>query len=91
MSKYRKIEPIVDAVQWFKGDENPIVKLHRNCNYRMCPICGGDAGSKGIYFINDGSRNSIVSDGDWIIYLNDGFHRVISDSHFKNCYEKIEE
>jgi hypothetical protein len=90
MSKYRKIEPIVDVVQWFDGDEHPALKFHNNCNYRMCEICGGDADSKGLYYIKSGWDNLIVRDSDWIIDLGKGYYRVMSDKYFKQCYEKIE-
>lgn len=69
MGKYQKIEPIVEATQWFKGDENPIVKSHKDCNYRMCDICGGDNGTNITYYIKSGWDNLILRDSDWIIEI----------------------
>lgn len=82
---------VYDVIQWFEGDEHPAVKFHNNCNYRMCDVCGGDADTKGIYYIKSGWDNIIVHDGDWIIDLDNGFYKVISDNWFKNSYEKVEE
>lgn len=92
MSKYKRIEPIVEAVQWFDGDTHPMVSFHNNCNYRMCPVCGGDAGSKGMYYIaNQQGRFLYIKDSNWIVIYENGNCEIYTDSYFKKIFTLIQE
>lgn len=67
VQRFRKKPVIIEAEQ-FDGKNNPFdaVKEHQ-CDYRMCPLCGGD-GQKHKYIntMHDG-QSVILAVGDWVI------------------------
>jgi hypothetical protein len=89
MGKFiKKVEP-VDAVQWKVSMDIPSVKKHIGCNYRMCPICGGDAETTPIYYVDLGNDILYIRDGNWIVTEDNGKKSVYDDKRFKELYEPL--
>lgn len=90
IQKYKRKPTFVEAEQWFIGKEVEGVKTHVECNYRMCPICGGgDIIPKTIYYvITIHGQITYLADGDWIITEPDKVHYYpCKPDIFNNNYE----
>ncbi len=79
----------VKAQQFSKTKIPASVLKHTGCAYSMCPICGGDAITTTVYYIqNKGQGAKNVREGDWIVkepFSDDLL--VMTDKAFKAVYE----
>jgi hypothetical protein len=67
VQKFRKKPVVIDAIQ-YDGSNNPFgaIKKHK-CDYRMCPLCGGDNIEHDYIETMHDNQSVVVKAGDWII------------------------
>ena len=80
MAQYRKKPVVIEATQWFKMGDHPVVKQYKtydpdmaNCGW--CPTLEG---------------GHIVTPGDWIITGVKGEHYPCKPDIFEMTYDEIE-
>ena len=84
--KYKRKPVIIEAEQ-YDGSNNPfgVLKTHQ-CDYRMCPLCGGDnqlhVYIKGTY--------DIAKPNEFIIKNGNGEYAICGPVTFNNLYEPAE-
>ena len=86
--KYIK-KPVVIEAETFEGDNNPfgVITKHQ-CDYRMCPVCGGDNHPHNV--IKHQREYGFVSVGDYVIMDNKGEFSSCKPDIFEKTYEPVE-
>ena len=88
MAKYRKKPIVIDAVQWFKLGDHPVVRLYDKQDYTSTgePMAMLDLG-----WCPTLEGGHIVTPGDWIITGVKGEHYPCKPDIFEATYERVEE
>lgn len=88
VKKFRK-KPVEIEAEQFTGQNNPflVVEEHR-CNYRMCPLCGGD--NERHAYIRTLEGGHIVSKGDWVIKGIQGEFYPCKPDIFEKTYDSVD-
>lgn len=73
--KYRKKPVVIDAVQWFKDGDHPMVFTNDDGTHEIWTLEG----------------NMLVTPGDWIITGVKGEHYPCKPDIFETTYEPVEE
>lgn len=87
MSKYRKRPIVIEAHQWFKNGDHPVVKPSAGMGDRICEACGHPSKAHGWCPTLEG--NHIVCVGDWIITGVKGEHYPCKPDIFVATYEPV--
>ena len=89
--KYRKKPVVIEAVQWFRHGDHPMVERdtfsHEGGN--TCFICEKELEEHGVVKTLEGQH--IVCPGDWIIKGVKGEFYPCKPDIFEATYEKVEE
>lgn len=90
MAKFRKRPVVIEASQWFKAGDHPMVKNGAgNLPWPEGTITIKDGQACG--FIETLEGNHIVTPGDWIITGVKGEHYPCKPDIFAATYEPVEE
>src|SRR3990172_3039091 len=97
MAKYRKKPVVIDAEQWFKNGDNPLVKSFSEAPYILvdtshwdgflCVHCHQQAEHHGWIGTLEGGH--IVCPGDWIITGVEGERYPCKPTIFEKTYELV--
>jgi hypothetical protein len=88
--KFRKKPVVIEATQWFKMGDHPMVKpLTDTVNKNWCRLQGLPEGSLGEIRTLEGMMHVTV--GDWIITGVKGEHYPCKPDIFDMTYEPVEE
>lgn len=79
--KFKKKPVVIEATQWFKHGDHPLVHLKSDTNRYA---------DKGIPWISTLEGGHIVSEGDWIITGVKGECYPCKPDIFELTYEKVE-
>jgi hypothetical protein len=85
--RYCKKPIIIEAVQWFKMGDHPVVTQFRARNLHACKSCGKEMYEHGKCPMLEGSH--LVCPGDWIITGIKGEHYPCKPDIFEATYEKV--
>lgn len=80
--KFRKKPVVIEATQWFKDGDHPMVVM-KNTNYRY--------GDELIPWLPTLEGGHVVTPGDWIITGVKGEHYPCKPDIFEMTYERFEE
>jgi hypothetical protein len=88
MARYQK-KPVVIYAEQYDGTNNPfgIIEYHK-CDYRMCPLCGGDNQSHAYIKTLEGGHIATV--GDFIIKGIQGEFYPCKPDIFEQTYTPVE-
>ena len=87
MAKYRKKPVVIEATQWFKNGDHPVVEPIYGAGDRICEACGHPSNVHARCPTLEG--NHIVCVGDWIITGIKGEHYPCKPDIFDATYESV--
>ena len=87
MAKFRKKPVVIEATQWFKGGDHPVVVPGAGFGDRICEACGHPSNAHAWCPTLEGKH--IVCVGDWIITGVKGEHYPCKPDIFTATYEKV--
>lgn len=85
MAKYKKKPVVIEATQWFKVGDHPVVVPSGGMGDRTCEACGHPSNAHGWCPTLEG--NHIVCVGDWIITGDE--HYPCKPDIFELTYERV--
>ncbi len=88
MSKYRKKPIVIEAVQWFKNGDHPVVESSAGMGDRICETCGHPSNAHG--WCPTPEFKEIVCVGDWIITGIKGEFYPCKNEIFVATYDAVE-
>jgi hypothetical protein len=87
--KFRKKPVVIDATQWFKHGDHPVVTPVFGAGDRICDVCNAPSHAHGWCLTLEGQH--IVCVGDWIITGVKGEHYPCKPDIFAATYEPVDE
>ena len=91
MSKFRKKPVVIEAEQWFPGNQAKGVRGDDPNMWCGCVTIGGPSNLPHVHTIH-GNKAVLVMEGDWIIPELDGIHFYpCKPDIFGQTYESIDE
>ena len=87
MAKFRKKPVVIEATQWFKVGDHPVVASGAAFGDRVCEACSQPSNAHGWCPTLEG--NHIVCVGDWIITGVKGEHYPCKSDIFNETYEEV--
>jgi len=88
MAKYRKKSIVIEATQWFKNGDHPVVEYVYGAGDGICESCEHPSNAHGWCPTLEGKH--IVCVGDWIITGIKGEHYPCKPDIFEATYELVE-
>lgn len=86
--KYKKKPIVIEATQWFRSGDHPVVVECNSWGDRVCEACGHPSSAHGWCHTLEG--NHIVCPGDWIITGIKGEHYPCKPDIFEATYDLVE-
>lgn len=87
MKSFRKKPVTIQAVQWFKNGDHPVVQPIAGAGDRICEMCGHPSNAHAWCPTLEGIH--IVCVGDWIITGVKGEHYPVKDDIFRATYDLV--
>lgn len=89
VAKFRKKPIVIEATQWFKNGDHPVVEEIHGAGDRICEACGHPSNAHGWCPTLEGQLGVCV--GDWIITGIKGEFYPIKDEIFRATYDSVED